>query len=158
MPSYTRAGTPSVFLFPRKFGPIKKMRSPQMGPSSPRQVPPRVSDEKTKQKHKVMFKMTKREQRSHSGPSRVRWTAAPLARRKPLRLRESENVGKAISEQMQSLERGQQASHCQQAAHLLPWADADPAPGLTCGRQGCPEGRAMGKDCELWEVALHQRA
>lgn len=56
-----------------------------MGPSSPRQVPPQESHtEQIKEKHKVMFKMAKREQRSCSGPSRVRWAAASLARQKPL--------------------------------------------------------------------------
>lgn len=56
-------------------------------------------------------------------------------------------MGKATSEKTQSLERGHQTNRCQQAVHLLPWADADL--GLTCGCQGCPEGRAVGKGCKL---------
>lgn len=129
-----------------------------MGPSSPRQVPPQESQTKQiKEKHKVMFKMAKREQRSRSGLSRGRWAAVPLATQKPLA---EGSLGRWAKppEKMQSLERGHQTNRCQQAVHLLPWADADPGPGLTCVRQGCPEGRAVGKGCELWEVALHQRA
>lgn len=53
---------------------------PKAGPiMSPRQ--------KKTNKHKVLFKMAKRKQRSHSGPSWDRWTAVLLARRKPLCLK-----------------------------------------------------------------------
>lgn len=57
----------------------------EVGPSAPRQVPPQEPQtEQIKEKHKVTFKTAKREQRSCSGPSRVRWAAALLARRQPL--------------------------------------------------------------------------